>query len=113
MCVFLHLWELSVIFYLFISQSDSNYNLLLGNLAIEVGKYSMEDIIIYWGIIRIAGVCVWEGGRESSSKEVFFISLARHDPVNLYDWEDHASTLQKTSFHYERIHSSTACVRVK
>lgn len=47
MYLFLHLWELSVILYLFISQSDSNYNLLLGNLAIKVGKYSMEDIIIY------------------------------------------------------------------
>lgn len=76
-CVFLHLWELSVILYLFISQSDSNYNLLLGNLSIKAGKYSVEDIIICRGIIRIVGVCIWEGVKTTSSKEVILISLDR------------------------------------
>jgi len=48
--------------YLFISQSDSNYSLLLGNLAIKFGKYSMEEVIMYLGIIKIVGVSLG-GGR--------------------------------------------------
>lgn len=75
MCVFLHLWGLSVILYLFISQSDSNYNLLLGNLAIEVGKYSVEGVITYQGIIRRVDMPLGGGRGEQHKQDIFHFTF--------------------------------------